>query len=115
MSIINKKKKKATKVKAAAPIRTVDQKPKPRGPELEEAQRLEKNALSQLAKFDKAFNDPSTIVRLDTATTSNDGKTKRRYIVMKNGRAKYEAQFLEKDKKQELVQVASFRATTKKS
>jgi hypothetical protein len=112
MSIINKKK--ATKAKAA-PIRTVDQKPKPRGPELEEAQKLERNALAQLGKFDRAFNDPSTVVRLDTATTSNDGKTKRRYIVMKNGKAKYEANFLEKDKKQQLVQIASFKATQKKS
>jgi hypothetical protein len=74
----------------------------------------EKNARNQLAKFDRHFNDPNTVVRLDGQYSSKDGKRKKRYIVMQNGREKYVARFEVKDKKQKLVEVASIRKTTHK-
>lgn len=74
----------------------------------------EKNARNQLSKFDKHFNDPNTVVRLDGQYASKTGKTKKRYIVSQNGKDKYIARFEVLDRKQKLVQIASVRHTEMK-
>lgn len=74
----------------------------------------EKNAFNQLAKFDKHFNDADTNIRYDGATSNKDGSVKKRYIVSQNGKDKYEAKFVERDKKQKLEQIISLKRTKQK-
>lgn len=76
--------------------------------------RRELNARKQLAKFDDHFNDPNTVVRLDSTYSSKNGNRKSRYIVSRNGADLYKAKFRRADNREKLVQVVSIKHIKKK-
>ena len=76
--------------------------------------RRELNARKQLAKFDDHFNDPNTVVRLDSTYSSKSGNRKSRYIVSRNGADLYKAKFRRADNREKFVQVVSIKHIKKK-
>ena len=62
----------------------------------------EKNALNQIAKLDSRIIDDKTRIRMDKTYVSRDGSKRKRYLIAQGDRVKWEATFVEENRKQTL-------------
>ena len=68
----------------------------------------ERNALNQIAKL-----DAKTRIRMDKTYVSRDGSKRKRYLIAQGDRVKWEATFVEENRKQTLDQIVSVRRKEK--
>lgn len=73
----------------------------------------EKNALHQIAKLDARIIDDKTRIRIDKTYVSRDGSKRKRYLIAQGDRVKWEATFVEENRKQMLDQIVSVRRKEK--
>lgn len=73
----------------------------------------ERNALNQIAKLDARIIDDKTRIRMDKTYVSRDGSKRKRYLIAQGDRVKWEATFVEENRKQTLDQIVSVRRKEK--
>ena len=73
----------------------------------------ERNALNQIAKLDARIIDDKTRIRIDKTYVSRDGSKRKRYLIAQGDRVKWEATFVEENRKQTLDQIVSVRRKEK--